>query len=156
MRRKDREILETEQIEKVIHSCHCCRIGFYDNGSIYIVPLNFGYEKNGEKRCFYFHGALTGRKIDLIQTGLPVGFEMDTNYQLNEAEHACGFSARFQSIVGTGNVSFIDTANEKVHALKQIMCHNTGKDEWEFSAELLNKTSVFKLEVTELSCKQHE
>lgn len=91
MRRKDREILETEQIEKVIHSRHCCRIGFYDNGSIYIVPLNFRYEKNGEKRCFYFHGALTGRKIDLIQTGLPVGFEMDTNYQLNEAEHACGF-----------------------------------------------------------------
>ena len=81
---------------------------------------------------------------------------MDTNYQLNEAEHACGFSARFQSIVGAGNVSFIDTASEKVHALKQIMCHNTGKDDWEFSAELLNKTSVFKLEVTELSCKQHE
>lgn len=54
MRRKDREILETEQIEKVIHSCHCCRIGFYDNGSIYIVPLNFRYEKMVKKSAFTF------------------------------------------------------------------------------------------------------
>lgn len=112
MRRSDREITESQQIEKIISSCHCCRIGFYDHDGVYIVPLNFGYEKHGEKRYLYFHSASTGRKIDLIKTGLPVGFEMDTNYELKEAENACGFSAKFQSIIGTGNISFIDTMSE--------------------------------------------
>lgn len=156
MRRSDRQVTNPQEIENIIRSCHCCRIGFYDNGEVYIVPLNFGYEKIGEKRYFYFHSALTGRKIDLMKKRLSVGFEMDTSYQLKEAETACGFSAKFQSIIGTGNLSFIETPDEKIHALQQIMFHNTGKCDWDFSAELLSKMCIFKLEVTQLSCKQHQ
>lgn len=156
MRRSDRQVVNPQEIENIIRSCHCCRIGFYDNGKIYIVPLNFGYEKRGEKRYFYFHSAAEGRKIDLIKTGLPVGFEMDTSYQLTEAETACGFSAKFQSIIGTGNISLIETAEEKIHALEQIMFHNTGNGNWKFSEKLLSEMCVFMLEVVEISCKQHQ
>ena len=120
------------------------------------TDFRFGYEKRGEKRYFYFHSAAEGRKIDLIKTGLPVGFEMDTSYQLTEAETACGFSAKFQSIIGTGNISLIETAEEKIHALEQIMFHNTGNGNWKFSEKLLSRMSVFMLEVVEISCKQHQ
>lgn len=156
MRRNDREVIDQQKIESIISFCHCCRLGFYDNDGVYIVPLNFGYEKIGEKRIFYFHGAKEGRKIDLIKTGNPVGFEMDTNYKLHENENACGYSAGFQSIIGTGKIVLIEDLDEKIHALQQIMFHYTEKRDWEFPMEMLKNMSVFKLEVREISCKEHE
>lgn len=45
MRRKDRKITDDIKVRKIIEQCQCCRIGFYDDGEIYIVPLDFGYEE---------------------------------------------------------------------------------------------------------------
>ena len=39
MRRKDREVTDSQKIREIILSCRCCRLGFYDNGQVYIVPL---------------------------------------------------------------------------------------------------------------------
>lgn len=156
MRRREREVTDPDKIEEIISSCHCCRLGFYDNGSVYIVPLNFGYEKREKKRIFYFHSASEGRKIDLIKTGHAVGFELDTNYELKKAVDACGYTAIYQSIIGTGMVSLVETNDEKIHGLKQIMIHNTKKGDWVFSQNILDRMSVFKLEVKELSCKEHK
>ena len=55
MRRTDREITDAEKITQIIQTCHCCRLGFCDNGAVYIVPLNFGYAEENGKRVFYFH-----------------------------------------------------------------------------------------------------
>lgn len=60
MRRKDREITDPERIRDIVERCACCRIGFYDNGEVYIVPLNFGYEIGEHGYVFYFHGAAEG------------------------------------------------------------------------------------------------
>jgi nitroimidazol reductase NimA-like FMN-containing flavoprotein (pyridoxamine 5'-phosphate oxidase superfamily) len=155
MRRKDREIMNNEKINEIISNCHCCRLGFYDDGEIYIVPLNFGYSEKDGNRTFYFHGAKEGRKIDLISKTHSVGFELDTNYKLNEGEIACQYSARFQSIIGTGYTSFIEDPVEKKAALQAIMLHNTAKDSWNFSDVMLNSVCVFKLEVKKLSCKEY-
>lgn len=156
MRRLDREVTDLEKIKNIIESCYCCRLGFNDNGNVYIVPLNFGYEEIEGKRIFYFHGAAEGRKIELIKRGNSVGFELDTNYKLNEAEEACEYSARFQSVIGTGKVSLIEDIDEKIHGLNAIMFHNTGKNDWNYPTSVLNKMAVFKLEVIELSCKEHK
>lgn len=156
MRRKDREITAPEKIDAIIASCQCCRLGFCDQGKAYIVPLSFGYTKRGGKRVFYFHGAKEGRKIDLIrQTGC-AGFEMDTHYKLNESEKACGYSARFRSVIGSGRVSIVETAEEKQEGLQVIMRHLTGEDHWTFDGKMLETVCVFKLEVEELSCKEHQ
>ena len=52
MRRTDREITDAEKITQIIQTCHCCRLGFCDNGAVYIVPLNFGYAEENGKRVF--------------------------------------------------------------------------------------------------------
>ena len=75
MRRTDREITDAEKITQIIQTCHCCRLGFCDNGAVYIVPLNFGYAEENGKRVFYFHSAKSGRKLDLIAGTPSVGFE---------------------------------------------------------------------------------
>ena len=75
MRRKDREVTDSQKIREIILSCRCCRLGFYDNGEVYIVPLDFGYYENNGRRVFYFHGAKEGRKYRLTEKSPTVGFE---------------------------------------------------------------------------------
>ena len=155
MRRADREIVSRDKIRTIIDNCHCCRLGFNDDGEVYIVPMNFGYTYENDKYTFYFHGAQEGRKVELMQHSPYVGFEMDTNYQLTEADVACAHSARFQSIIGNGNISILHDTEEKRHGLQIIMEHNTGKRDWDFPEKMLKAVGVFKLEVTDMACKEH-
>ena len=156
MRRKDREITDPARIADIISRCTCLRIGFHDDGEVYIVPLNFGYEARDNTYVFYFHGAKEGRKIDLIQKSPNVGFEMDTNYALNASDIACGCSARFQSIIGNGVVRILPDPEEKKLGLSLLMEHNTGKREWSFDEKMVDAVTVFKLAVTKMSCKEHQ
>lgn len=157
MRRKDREVLDEVKIDKFIRNCDCCRIGFYDkeNNEVYIVPLNFGYSHVDNKRVFYFHGAKEGRKIELISKTKKVSFEMDSNHELIVGKMACNYSERYQSVMGTGLISFVEDKDEKIAALNEIMFQSTGKKDWDFSEPMLNGVAVFKIEVTSLSCKEH-
>lgn len=159
MRRKDREITESQAIIDIIENCQCCRIGFQDDGEVYIVPLNFGFEHSGQRMVFYFHGAKEGRKIDLIAKSPRVGFELDTNHEVYAKSNngtACTYTARFQSVIGTGKVNMVDDADEKKHGLLLLMQHTTQKCERSFDEKMLNAVAVFKLVVEKLSCKEHE
>ena len=93
MRRKDREITDSLVIEDFIAKEQIIRIAFYDNGDIYIVPVNYGFINDNGKYIFYFHGAKAGRKYELTKSSPKVGFEVDGNYELIEADKACSFSA---------------------------------------------------------------
>ena len=115
MRRKDREITGREKIKEIISSCDCCRLGFNDDGKVYIVPLNFGFIERNEKFIFYFHGAKTGRKHDIMKENNNVGFELDTNHRIyGKDDVACTYTSAFQSIIGTGKVFIVEDYDEKV------------------------------------------
>lgn len=156
MIRKDKEVTDPRKIEEVIRRCSCCRIGFYDDGEIYIVPLNFGYEKRDDGYILYFHGAKKGRKMDLAQKNPRVGFEMETNYALVEDDMPCEYSARFQSIIGNGVVSMVSELAEKKRGLSLLMEHVSGKQDWSFDENMLRAVSVFKLVVSKMSCKESQ
>ncbi len=155
MRRKDREVTDEEKITQIVSSCECIRLGFNDDGQVYIVPLNYGYKVKDGKYLFYFHGAKEGRKVELINKNPYVGFEMDTNVKINKSDIACSCSARFQSIVGNGYVSVVEDFEEKKIGLLSIMKQNTGKEEWLFSDAAIDSVCVFKMIAEKLSCKEH-
>ena len=156
MRRADREITDKEYIYKIIDDCICCRLGFYDEGEVYIVPLNFGYETLDDSLVLYFHSAKEGRKIDLMKKTNTVGFEMDTDYQLSEGKSACFYTAKFKSIIGTGKISIVEDKEEKEKALQSIMYHNTKKTSFVFNEKMVDLVCIFKVVVDKLSCKNHE
>ena len=159
MRRKDREVTDPMRIADIISRCTCCRIGFCDDGEVYIIPLNFGYQAKDSTYVFYFHGAKEGRKMDLIHKNPKVGFEMDTNlavYAKEGSDIACNYTARFQSVIGTGTVSIVSEPEEKKLGLSLLLEHNAGKQEWYFDEKMVNAVAVFKLEVTKMSCKEHQ
>lgn len=152
VRRKDREITDNKRIEEFISKEQILRIAFYDNGELYIVPLNYGYVLD-EQYSFYFHGAKAGRKYELTKSFPNVGFEIDGNYTLVEGETACEFSATFQSVVGTGRLSLVEDKVEKLLGLNMIMKQTTSKAEWQYSEDMIEQVAVFRLDVEKLSCK---
>lgn len=159
MRRADREITDINEITAVIKSCSCCRLGFNDDGEVYIIPLNFGFERKDSKITVYFHGAKEGRKIGLIENSPQVGFELDTNhrvYSLNEDGTACSYTAAYKSVIGTGKVSMVCDYDEKMRGLDLLMKQATGKRDCTFDKNMLDSVAVFKLEVDKVSCKEHK
>jgi hypothetical protein len=153
MRRNDREITDSAQIERFISAEKIIRIGFCDNGEVYIVPVNYGYSEDEGKYTFYFHGAMAGRKYELAQARPTIGFEIDGRYELIVEDTACGHSARFMSVIGTGVLSMIESAEEKKAALEYVMKQAAGRNGLEYSEEVLSRTAVYKLEVKTMSCK---
>lgn len=155
MRRIDREITNAAIIDKYITDCNCCRLGFNDNGKVYIVPLNFGFVAEGGKRTFYFHGAFEGRKIDLIKATGYAAFELDYNYRLQVFDAADECTAAFRSIIGDGKISIVEDVVEKRFGLLALMEQATGRKNWDITDETLGEVCIFKLEVAEIACKEH-
>ena len=153
MRRSDREITDKSEIEAFVAGEQILRIAFYDNGDIYIVPVNYGYRYENDTYAFYFHGAKAGRKYELSKSNPVVGFEIDGKYRLLEHETACDYSAAFQSVVGTGRLQLVEDTEEKKIGLNALMKQTTKKDGWSFNEKMLHATAVFKLDVQKLSCK---
>lgn len=155
MRRKDREITDYNRMLEILDACDCCRIGLMDDKGAYIVPLNFGYENQDGKLVLYFHGATAGKKNDLIKEQPIASFEMDRKHELVEGQIACAFSYLYQCIMGKGNIQLVEEHEDKVDALQKIMSHYSDRKVWEFKEEQVRMVAVFKLEVTEWSCKEH-
>lgn len=156
MRRSDREILDDNRIDEIIRGCHCCRLGFADEGECYIVPMSFGFERQDGARIFYFHSAREGRKIDLARKLGQVGFELDRGAHLRLGTHACNATTSFESVIGTGSIVIVEDAAEKLHALSAIMAQASGRSDWEFPEGAEKMVTVLKLTVAELKCKVHE
>lgn len=153
MRRKDRQVTDRTEIYKVLDECEVCRVGFYDAGEVYIVPLNFGYEERDGKLTLYFHSAGQGRKVELFARGGSAGFELDCGHQVVPGEKACNYTAMYKSIIGAGRTHEV-LEEDKLHTMKRLMAHYTDKDP-ELPPAALTRVRMFALEVDELSCKEH-
>ena len=152
LRRGDREIVGDAAVEAVIRRCACCRLGFRDGDQVYIVPLSFGYQREGGRHTFYFHGARQGRKLRLIRESPRVGFELDTGGALIPGRDPCSVSMAYESVVGTGGVRLLESPEEKRRGLEEIL-RRYGQAEAPLPEEALEKVSVFRLDVEELRCK---
>jgi hypothetical protein len=153
MRRAEREITDNAMIESFLAQEHILRVAFYDDGDIYIVPVNYGYTNIGHKYVFYFHGAKAGRKYELSLSNPTVGFEIDGNYQWIGGETACEYSAAYQSVVGTGTIRVVDDKEEKIKGLNAIMKQATNTPEWVYSEAMLESVAVFRVDADKISCK---
>ena len=153
MRRKDREVTNKTAIEEFVAGEQILRIAFYDEGDLYIVPVNYGYIYDNDQYSFFFHGAKAGRKYELTKSNPLVGFEIDGKYRLLEGEAACDYSAAFQSVTGTGILRLIESDEEKKIGLNALMKQSTKKNGWSYDEKMLHGTAVFRLDVQKMSCK---
>jgi len=148
MRRKEREIRELKEILDVIGRCKHCRLGLCDDNQPYIVPLNYGYACQDDVLTLYFHSAKEGKKMDIIKRNNKACFEIDCDTHLIAGSSACSYGYQYRSVMCFGEITFLETVEEKRDGLNRLMQHQTGKaTDFSFEDHELEKVVVYKMTV---------
>lgn len=148
MRRKDREVTDIDQIFDIVSRCRVAHFAMADQGMPYVVALNFGYERQGNSLVLYFHSAYEGRKMDILKDNPNVYVQMHCVDQLisGSQENPCGYSWRYDSVMGGGIVAFLERPEEKTHALNCILQHlDKTEAVFQFPEEQLKHTCVYRV-----------
>jgi uncharacterized protein len=151
MRRHEKSISETDIIEDIIRRSDVCRIALSNENIPYIVAMNFGYCSSPS--VLYFHCANEGRKLEMIKQNSLVCFEMDTDHKIYTGKKGCDWGMRYSSVVGYGNITIISEEEAKKEGLDFIMRHYGGENEYNYNEETLKKTTLLRLDITEMSGK---
>ena len=160
MRRKDKEIVDIGDIEGIIKRAGTCHLGLVDGDEPYVVPLNFGYEN----RALYFHWALKGRKLEIIQKNDKVCFEIDIDIEPVVVEKTCGghyCAIKYRSVIGTGRARILEDDEEKAHGLAVLTRHYYAtisqphtEDDCSFSKSALDSVLMVKVDIDSISGKK--
>lgn len=159
MRRKDREVTDLNQIFEIVSHCNVAHVGMVENGKPYVVALNFGYERENDALILYFHSAYEGHKMDILRTNPNIYFQMDcvNEFITGSHENPCAYCWRYDSVMGSGNIEFIEKSEEKAHALNCIIRHLGKKEEtFQFPEAKLKNTCVYRVCSTDITGKHHE
>lgn len=159
MRRKDREVTDLNQIFEIVRNCSVAHVGMVENGKPYVVALNFGYERQGDALVLYFHSAYEGHKMDILKENPNIYFQMDcvNEFIRGTRENPCSYCWRFDSVMGSGQVEFITDEAEKRHALNRMIQHlDKTEEEFDFPAQKLSRTCVYRIVSNDITGKHHE
>lgn len=153
MRRKDREVTDFKTILRIIEECDILRLGLADGDYPYIVPMNFAYRVVGEQIELYVHGAMAGRKYELMQKNKKCSFEMDIPLEMDCIVEKKDVTMRYKCVMGTATVNFLD-GEEKQHAIDDIiMARYPETRNFVYNQATVARTAIAKLTVTSLTAK---
>jgi len=154
MRHPERELKNRETMIAMLERSPVGRIATVNKkGFPVIKPVNFLY-LDGK---IYLHSSAKGEKIEDIQRGSPVCFEVDEPiaYAVASAS-ACQASYYYRSILIKGKAAFVEGRDKKARVLDRMAEKyqpegNTG----EKSEEILEKTAVIEILVREITGKEN-
>jgi len=153
MRQANREVKDINEIIEIMRRCDVCRLALNDDGFPYILPLNFGLVIEEEKIRLFFHSALEGYKLVLIQKDNRASFEMDCGHQLQYFAEKGYCTMAYESVIGQGHIHILEETEKEI-ALMQIMAqYHSGEDNY-FNPAAMKRTMVYCLEVEKITGKR--
>lgn len=155
MRRKDREITDMTEIVKMIDECHVIRLGFADGDFPYIVPLNFGYEVTNNAIAFYVHGAMAGRKYELMKKNGMCSFEMDIPLKMECLYKERDVTMRYKSVMGTAEIELLE-GEERQRAIDDVIMNRYDETRnFDYNRNVVEHTAVAKIKVIDIVGKSN-
>ena len=156
MRRSDRAVENLPDILAILEQCVVMRLAMTGPDGPYIVPVNFGYLLHSDQRLtLYFHGALQGRKRDMLDADPRVCFEVDCEHRLIAKEAACGYSYGYASAIGFGKARRLTESMEKAQGLSCLMARFDPAPSFVLDMEAMEKTAVYAIDVEHITGKRH-
>jgi hypothetical protein len=147
--RREKHRMPAEECEALLARAEVLRLGLADADGPYVVPVNHGYHDGR----IYVHGAAEGRRIDAVRGGARVCFEAD-ECEIVRSDRACGFTARFRSVIGYGTARVLSDEAEKRRGLDVLM-HHHGAEAGGYDERVLDVTSVIEIVVESMDGKWH-
>ncbi len=159
MRRTDREVRDINGVFDIVDRCSVVHLGMVDNGKPYVVALNFGYDREDDTLIMYLHCAMEGKKIEILRNNPDVYFQMDcvNEFIKGTSERPCSYCWRYDSVMGSGQVEFVEDIQEKTHALNRLIQHVGKTDEiFSFPPASFARTRVLRIRSNDITGKHHE
>ena len=143
MRRNDREITDSAEIDGILEKALFGHLGVCDGDEPYVLPLNFGVSEG----AIYFHCAPDGRKLDVLRRNPKACFQVETDTDLVASTMACGWGMFYRSVVVSGVVSVVESLEEKARGLTALMKKCAGASfSHEFTEQELGAVVVLRLD----------
>jgi uncharacterized protein len=149
MRREERQITATADIEAIIRKALVCRLAMVDDGLPYIVPLCFGYQDN----TLFFHSAKEGKKLDILKKNKTVCFEFDVDTELKRGKSACDWGMTYQSVIGFGEAALVEDPTAKRSALDIIM-RQYAAGTFTYKDAALENTTIIRVAIGNMTGKR--
>ena len=155
MRRKDREVIDTQEILQIVGKAKILHLGLFDGDYPYIIPLHYGYAYAEDKHelTFYMHGAIEGHKLDLIEKNPNGCIELECDIELiSGGDNPCKYGSAYASVIGKGHVEIVEDMQEKIKGLKLLMNNQTSK-EFDLDERMSSSVAVIKVSLSEFTAK---
>ena len=140
MRRKDREVLDNEEILNILIRSNTIHVAMYGDKFPYVVPVSFGMEESDGKPVIYFHCAKEGLKTEYLKKNADVCVEADTFFRVQKTEH--GITTRYESVIGFGKCEEVTSEEEIIKGLKLILEHYDNEN---YDVEICKGVSNLKM-----------
>jgi nitroimidazol reductase NimA-like FMN-containing flavoprotein (pyridoxamine 5'-phosphate oxidase superfamily) len=151
MRKAEREIAGFEEIASVVDRCDTIRLGLVDGGEAYIVPVSFGYDASDGILNVYFHGAVAGRKFDLLEKEPRVCVEGDLCHGYKDNGHG-GVTCDYESFIGYGRAERL-SGEDAEYGIERLMAH-CGIAGYACPPGAMKITAVYKITLSEVTGKR--
>jgi nitroimidazol reductase NimA-like FMN-containing flavoprotein (pyridoxamine 5'-phosphate oxidase superfamily) len=154
LRRQEKAITDEHELFDIISHQKFFTIAMCNDKQPYLVSMNYAFDK--ENKCFYFHCAQEGKKIDYLLANPKVWGQIveDKGYLQGECEQI------FRSIHFKGSVEFLRDVEKKRDALKFLL------EQLEDNPEIIQKkyinensllnVNIGKISVVEITGKNYK
>jgi len=152
VRRKDREITDSNMLKQVLKSTKYVTVALCMCDEPYLVSLSHGYDE--QRNCLYFHCADEGKKLVYLEANSNVWGQAVEDYGVTDE---CDYA--YKSVHFKGTMSLITNLQEKQHGMDVLVRQlSTTPDEKlaKIKPEKLARTTMGKITITYLSGKQHQ
>jgi nitroimidazol reductase NimA-like FMN-containing flavoprotein (pyridoxamine 5'-phosphate oxidase superfamily) len=140
---------DPQRIQQVLNTAIILRIAYLDAGKPALIPVNFGHDEGS----LYFHSSKNSHKLHCFRENPLVSFQTDCGVQLINESLPCKATVHYQSVMGSGLVSFIEDEEQKRAALLIILKQHGIQNE-EMPAASIEGTEVLCIEIRECTYKQ--
>ncbi len=151
--RREREVTDMKEIISILDKAKVLHLGLVDGDEPYVVPMNYGYTMEEGKMTVYLHGALQGRKLDLMRANPKVFFEADCDIVPFEGKTACNYGITYASVMGRGKAVIVEDTEEKIKGLQVLMKTQTGRD-FDITDKMAGIVSVIRIDVSDFTAKK--
>ena len=117
---RHRFLTDRSEMEEIIRKCQVCHIAMVDPAGLpYLLPFNFGYEKD----VLYFHSSRMGKKMEILTNNPHVCVEFSTDYLLRHQSEkvGCSFTMKYRSVLAYGKVEFVEDPEQKTRIMNIVM-----------------------------------
>jgi uncharacterized protein len=144
-------IPDEKEMESIISQCNICFVGLVEeDGSPYVIPMNFGYSN----REIVLHSGPHGKHLGLLALDNRICVTFCSGHKLvyQHPDVACSYSMTSKSVLCKGRVEFVEDLTVKEELMNCLMSNYTDRP-FKYSTPALKNVKIWRVKVDEMTGK---